>query len=611
MTEEFQVLDERERILKRPAMYIGSTSLEPISGIVEGRYTTINVVPGLLKIFNEILDNSIDEHIRTDGEWANKIDVVVSNTVHGTSIKISDNGRGIPVNPPKGQDVPTPVLAWTRGGAGSNFSDDDRTTLGMNGVGSFCTLVFSRSFEGKTNDGKESLVLKAHDNGEHIEFDTFASKSGERGTSVSFVPDLSRLGNGEITTLTEDHITAIRDRLKNLAVCFPGIRFRMNGETIKMKTVKGYAETFSSNPVTYHDDNNLIVVANSGEDEEFRILSYVNGLHIKNGGTHIDYIMEQIINDLRPMIKRKFKVDILPNQIKQHLLLVSIMRNMVAPNFDSQTKERLTNAKKDVESYFKGINFNRLAKKILETDEIIDPIVHAAVLKKEQAERAALRRKQKKLKRQNIPKHIEAQHKDPEQRSLFIAEGDSAMNPILNVRDPYTTGGYPLRGKPKNVWGITPSDIAKNKELSELTAILGLEYGKEPTDLNYGRIITLTDADTDGYSIACLLMCFFAHWPKLFEQGRVYRALTPLYVAEKGNEIKWFYNREELEKANLGKGWSVDYTKGLGGLPSAIYGEIINNPRLERVQYDSQDEQYLAMAFGDDSDKRKEWLLAS
>ena len=167
-------------------------------------------------------------------------------------------------------------------------------------------------------------------------------------------------------------------------------------------------------------------------------------------------------------------------------------------------------------------------------------------------------------------------------------------------------GGYPLRGKVMNVRGMKPVEIMKNKEIAELLSIIGLEFGKPAIDLNYGKIAIFTDADTDGSHILSLLLNLFSNWPMLFAEGRICRMLSPLYVCTKGKDVKWYYTKEEFDKANL-KGYTVDYMKGLGSLPKQIYKDVINNPSL--VTFDNDDNfKSLELAFGDDADSRKKWM---
>ena len=193
-----------------------------------------------------------------------------------------------------------------------------------------------------------------------------------------------------------------------------------------------------------------------------------------------------------------------------------------------------------------------------------------------------------------------------------IVSHNSAIGPLVNVRRSNKIGGYPLRGKILNVDGMSFLDIMKIEVISELMSIIGLELGKKPKDLNYGKIILMTDADVDGISIRGLLFRFFNLWgDALFKENRIYIIKTPLLMAKKGTDIKLYYSFEEynLDAKQL-KGYEITYFKGLGTMPVEVYDECINNPKLIPIMLENEDDQQsLNMAFGDDSNLRKKWLL--
>ena len=188
-----------------------------------------------------------------------------------------------------------------------------------------------------------------------------------------------------------------------------------------------------------------------------------------------------------------------------------------------------------------------------------------------------------------------------------VISHNSAIGALIKVRNPKTTGGYPLRGKPLNVRGMKPLDIVKNKEMFELMSILGLEIGKPAENLNYGKIAIFTDSDTDGDHCFCLLLNFFSLWPELFEQKRIYRMVAPLYFCTKGKDTKIFYSTNEFNNANL-KGYNIDYFKGLGSMPEQVYAQCVNEPNL--IQVTADDMNKLEMAFGEKAELRKDWLLS-
>ncbi len=614
MTETFKVLTDEDHILLRPSMYIGSVDESEISGyfinvsdkiINPATYKSIKVVPGLLKIINEIIDNSVDEHIRTSSKFATKIDVTMKQNIDSFEVSVSDNGRGIPVVKIPEVNEYRPVLSWGRARSGTSF-EESRISLGTNGVGSFATYVFSHTFKGETHDGSNCLIFEK--NGKK----TTVKPSAKHGTKVTFQPELSRFNKGIIDF--DSHVEYIRQRLLNLSVCYPKINFTFNNEKIHVDDVTSIASSIVENSIVYRDKNTpaTLIIGSTAEQQEFRFHSYVNGLHNPNGGSHIDFLAYGICDAMLPLVKKKYKIDITPSHIKNNLFLGIFVSDFVNLKFDSQTKEKITNSKAEVLAYFKDFSYETIAKKILAKEEIINPIVQSILYKKELAERLALAKQQKKNKKVDVPTHIAATYQNPEERILFISEGLSACGPILSVRCNNKIGGYPLRGKIMNVNGEKPIDIIQNKELSELMTVCGLELGKPPTDLNYGKFVFMVDPDIDGNSICTLLTNFFALWgDTLFKEKRIYRISIPLFYATKKNsQPKYYYDYESFYKDEKSlKGYDVTYFKGLGTMPTEVYNECINKPKLIPITYDDTSKDYLEMAFGKDSAPRKKWLL--
>ena len=592
--EEFKVLSDIEHVKIRRGMYLGSCSNEPISGIINFKHQTLNITQGLIKIVEEIYQNSIDAFIRHPIDNF-KIDISINNTVEGCEITISDTGCGIPVV--KHGETYRPVLAWTQMRAGTSFSDE-RKTIGANGLGSVACAILSSYFRGETHDGKNKCIVEAFDGLQKVEFKV--GKSSKHGTTVSFIPDLSYF---DVQEFTNDHVEFIRDQVRNLSIIFKDIQFSFNGEKIVYKNIKQIAKNFHADAISFETDKFSLIFAPSGETEEFRCLSYVNGILNKNQGSHVDFIMEKIISPIRELVKKKHKIEVLPAQIKSHLLLAVYLREFQNLRFDSQTKDRITNTRAEVSEYFGDFDFELVAKKVISTPSIIDPMISAILFKKEQAERMLLAKKQKAANKLKIANHIAAKSGDNKQ--LYLFEGLSASSNFLNVRAP-NMGCYSLRGKVKNVRGEKHVDILKNKEIFELLAIIGLKLGEKATDLNYDEIIFSCDSDTDGKNIICLLINLFSFWPELFEEKRIKILLSPLYICNKGKEEKYFYSSEEFDKFNS-KGWDVNYIKGLGGLPLTAYREMLYNPRT--VIITSEGIEKLEMAFGNSAELRKQWMM--
>lgn len=604
-TEQFRILTARQHVRERIGMYMGSSSQEDIERFVLGQWKSAKYVPALSKMVDEILDNAIDEAIRTEFKYANKINV----SVRGDTITVTDNGRGIPqdeiFDETSGDTILRPVAAWTKVNAGTSF-DDERVTIGTNGVGSAATNFLSAQFVGRTWSNGTEVCVKCKDGA-----DTLAITTKERignGTEVSFTADFELFEVGSLEEL--DTVALIEDRLISLQMAFPEIAFSFNKRRVKVTDMKKYAALFGDTCIIEKSDNLSFFFATS--EDGFRSNSFVNGVNTRSGGNYVDYLVNGVVDELGTMIKRKHKIEVVRSTIKNGLTFVKFARNFVNPKFDSQTKERLTNPYGNIKEHVESAgvkDFQTLAKKILNTPDIIDPIIEAQLAKKLAADRRAATLAQKKLRKVKVAKHISANRRDA---TLKVVEGDSAMGFLLKVRDPDKVGAYPLRGVIMNTWDMKPADVLKNKELSELIAVLGLDINNPNSviDMNYGSVAILTDADHDGIGhISPLLIAFFyKFWPKLLDQGKVKITRTPIMISTKGDNLKWFYTYEEASefKAN-NNDWKHRYIKGLGSLREEEYDNIINKPIYDVVSVD--DASIFQMMFGKDSNARKEFMF--
>ena len=608
--EEFKILTARDHVRTRIGMYMGSASKEEVERFVLGQWKKSVYVPALSKMIDEILDNSIDEAIRTNFQFANKINV----SVNGDKVTISDNGRGIPqenvYDETSKTNIPRPVAAWTKVNAGTSF-DDNRVTIGTNGVGSAATNFLSSSFVGRTWQNDNCIEVQCKSGALDIKVNK-KDKQGN-GTEVSFTPDFTLF---EVDSLDElDTIALLEDRLISLQMAFPEIAFSFNKKRIRISNIKKYAEMFTSEEnasiITDVSDNLSFFFASS--EDGFRSNSFVNGVNTRQGGAYVDFIVNGIVEELGVLIKRRHKIEVAKNTIKGGLTFVMFARNFTNPKFDSQTKERLTNTYGNVKEHYENAQakeFLNIARKIFAANDIIEPIIEAQLAKKLAADKRAATLAQKKLRKVKVAKHIAA---NTDSATLKIVEGDSAMGFLLKVRDPNKVGAYPLRGVIMNTWDMKPADVLKNKELSELVAVLGLDINNPNSvdDMSYSTIATLTDADHDGIGhISPLLIAFFyKFWPRLLTEKRVNITRTPIMISTKGSDVKWFYTYEEANQFKTEQsGWKHRYIKGLGSLQEDEYDKIINSPVYDTVTVD--DASVFQMMFGKDSALRKEYMFA-
>lgn len=611
MADKFEVLNDREHTLLKGHLMLGSMVEEPYEMYINGERKTLNVVPAVLTIIREIIDNSLDEHIRSKRRYATSISI----DMKPFSLTVKDNGRGIPVEYYKNEDGVNdlrPVLCWTRLRAGTSFSEHNFGPS-ANGVGSSVSNIFSSVFRGETCDGKKYCIVNCKENMSSVSSYVEEANGREKGTSVYLELDFERFG---ITHFTEDHIIAAKERILALSAAYPSITFTFNGERIRTRKPAEYLNRYNREYVPCSSDNWFFGVMPTDNDEYTQV-TFCEGLHIRNGGSIETYISKEISYALRELIKKKHKMEMSPGEIKRGLMIVfdgSMFPNM---KFDSQTKERMVNSEADVKAYMGEVDFEKIAKEIMKVPAIIDPIIETKLAKQIAAEKRANTIAQNKMKTLYVEKHIPAKDKNPANRVLALTEGDSAAGGIAKVRDINRLGVFPLRGKAKQVFGMKEKDILANKELANIMAITGLKFGMTEDDLkyklNYGTIGIFTDNDLDGSHCFSLLILFLALWPDLFKLRKVVRIEPPMYIftknAGKKNETFFFcYSKEEYIKAlndPKNKGYTIRYIKGNGSLNDNELKQVLSDEsKWKTVIID--DSNCFDIMFGDDVTKRRE-----
>lgn len=599
--KKYQLLDEIEHVLKRPGMYIGSTKPHTSNEWIleDGAYQKYELTynPGFLKLFDEIISNSVDEHKRSG-----KINTIKVTTTADT-ITVWDNG-GIPVVQHPDHKVWIPELIFSNLRAGSNFNDEEgRTVAGTNGVGASLVNIFSKKFVIDTADGKNRLI-QTFTNNMANRTPAKISRSSQGFTEITYVPDLARF---EMTDINTSNWKMMRKRVIDIAAANPGLKLEFNGEKFKFKTFKEYVDLYVKDSIWERSKDWEFAMGVSKDG--YQSISFVNSIGTKDGGTHEAYILNQVVDYLRTMIKKKHKVEVKPSEIKNHIFLF-INCTVLNPGFSSQTKEKLITEPKDFGTQHTVTE--KFAKAVF-TSEVIQSLLDWIEQKKNADERAELRKLNKSLGNTKVLKLIDAKGKDRNKCVLGIFEGMSALSAVRKFRDPQNFGAFPLKGKFINVSEMSNSNVIQNDEAIQLMASLGIKLGEEPGDLRYGKVYIYTDADPDGDSIAGLLINFFnKYWPELFSRGCIFKVMTPLVVAKKGKEVIPFYSNEEYsvwEKKTGAKGWDTEYKKGLAALEDFEYREIIHNPVLIKIQNDKLYKDSLNDWFGTDSAMRKEKLL--
>lgn len=620
--EKYKSLSDIEHVLLRPGMYIGSVVTENTDKWIlnddkKFEMKTVKYNSGFLKLFDEIISNSVDESKRS-GSKLNAIKVEV-NRDKGT-IQVWDNG-GIPVEMHKVEKKYVPEMCFGTLRAGSNFNDDEsREGVGTNGLGSVATNIFSTLFEVETADGW-CRFKQTYKNNMSKKSKPEISMSGTHYTKITYIPDFDKFG---MTDIDEDTFKLIESRVYEVAGTNPNLKICFNGKNISTGSFENYCKMFIPDNSDFLFDETKdkrwsvgIAPSNNG----FQNISFVNGVSTWVGGSHIEYIINQIIPAIREKINKKYKTDILPGQIKNHMMLF-VNATVSNPKFSSQTKERMIS---DKDSFINPIELtDKFINKICKS-EIVNLISDWLDQKKAADDKKAERDANKEIAKVKVEKLIDCKLAGTTKRhltSLSITEGDSAAAGFRKFRNPQTQALFPIRGKILNVRGASKDKVRGNAEIKGIMAAMGLKFGQSPFVYEDGKIIRdnlrirevriLSDADTDGADIAGLILNIFAYyWPEMIKEHRVARIDTPILIAKQGRKsIKFYYKREfdEWCKENDATKWDIEYYKGLSALEDKDYKDLIQNPNIYYYELDDRALDELEIWFGKDADKRKEKL---
>jgi len=617
--QTYQVLDEIDHVRKRTGMYAGSTSLQTSQEWVYNRSTLkmerrdISYIPAFVKIFSEILDNAIDEAKRAP----EILDTIKVEFKDDGCISVMDNGRGIPVEIHEQTGLYIAETIFSNLRAGSNFNDDeDQSLIGTNGVGSTITNILSETFKVESCDGKKLLKIEFWD-GLREKSEPKVSSSNKNHTKVTFRPDYEffNMDNG----LDIDHIDKLTKKVVDAAANNLGVKFFINGQRIQMKSFADYIALYADDYVfDTTPDWKVGVTASDG----FEQISFINSVETYQGGTHVDYVTNQIVDRMRDFFKKKHKVEVKPSDLRAHFR-VFISGTVNRPKFSSQTKENMISPASEWKTSWKVTD--KMIKQLTQSN-IIQAVLDWVEAKSKANELAELRKMNKdaaKTHPRNVDKFSDAnERKERHLCELYLAEGDSARKSIQAARgkNPYI-GSFSLRGKPLNVMDADIKDILGNEEIKNMLIITGLEIGKKVeslTELRFGKIVTMTDEDLDGMHITSLLHNFFSKfWPELFELGAIYRLRTPLYIVTLSNktEMEFFTDEDYKSWASKGIKHKFEYFKGLGTFESSQFKKIVDNREKYLVQIsklESEDFDQLALAFSNKlADDRKDWLASA
>jgi len=605
--DKYKKLSDEQHVLHRPSMYIGS--VKPHKALkwilADNRMTKQEVEynPGFMKIFDEIITNSVDESKRV-GSKLNIIKVDIVND----KIKIFDNG-GIPVLKHKEYNEWIPEMIFSNMKAGSNFNDDeDRVLAGTNGVGSSITNIFSKEFILSTCDGINKFS-QTFSNNMSARTTAKVIKSTKKHTEITFLPDYERFG---MKGIDDNHCKMIEKRIYDLAGCNPNLKIYYNGVLVNINSFEDYVKLYTSEYFYETNKSKTWSIGVGRSDNGFQQISFANSTDTYDGGTHVDYIMKQIVDQLREFFIKKHKVDIKPSEIKSHITLF-LDTTIVNSTFSSQTKEKLITEVRDFGTTFEVSP--KMIQSILKS-EIVASILDWIDQKKLADDNKLARELNKTVSNLKVDKLIDAKGTNRWKCSLGLYEGDSAIGNFRTHRDE-NMGAFALRGKFINCMDISIQKLSKNAEAVNVMAAMGLKFGQRAVKekMRYGSILLYVDSDKDGSAIAGLLLNFFyKFWPELFEYNMIYKVETPVIVVKNiktKNKTSLYTNQEyaKWEKGKNLKDWEIKYKKGLAALVDDEYAEIIKNPKLTMITTDNLSSDSLNVWFGDESDLRKEAIM--
>ena len=615
--EVYQKKTQLQHVLDRPGMYIGD--IENVTNerwvISENKFVrkTISYSPGLYKIFDEIFTNATD-HSQRDPTMK-KIEVSFED-----GITIMNDGEGIPIEIHKELNKYVPEIIFGEFHTSSNYDDTEKRTVGgLNGYGSKLTNAFSKKFTIEICDGSKHYIQTWENNMSTKSEPKIKTKKGKSFTKISFMPDYERFG---MTSLDSDTRSLFLSRVyEGSAITNKNISIYFDSQKINVKNFEDFVNLFTDSPRVYTKINDrweIAVVLNPYD--KFSQVSFVNGISTSEGGTHVDYIVNQIVYTLKEQIEKKLKdITIRPAYIKDNILIFinCLIEN---PTFSSQTKEHHVTK---VNKFGSSAKLSEEIIKKIEKLGIMANVIEIAKAKENKSLSKTDGKKQFRL--SGIPKLDDANKaggNDGYKCKLILTEGDSAKASAvagLSVvgRDYY--GVFPLRGKLLNVRDATAAQILKNEEINNLKKILGLQQGKEYTNtksLRYGGILIFTDADNDGSHIKGLIINFIhSFWPSLLNvESFISSIVTPIVKVSKGKNIIPFYNQNEFtvwKNTTPLNGWNIKYYKGLGTSTAQESKGYFTNLAKQTIVYsvDQYTDGDLIKAFKKGfEDNRKEWI---
>ncbi len=627
----YKKMEHKQHVYEKPDTYTGSCEPEDYFGfIIEEEPLKIvpksfKLTPAFYKCFDELLVNAHDHKkrmekaIEKDKDNNHPVTTIKVNINEDNSISFYNDGNGIHVEYMEEHKMYPPELIFGSLLTSTNYDDkEERAWGGKNGYGAKLANIFSKRFEIETichiNKKKYNQVFS--DNMNTRTEPIIKSTTNKPYTKITWLPDYAKFK----TELNDDIRQLIKRRVYDIAgIVGKTGKVYLNDKLIEIKSFEKYVELYlvgtEYKPI-FDEGDGWQIAATASEDDIFQQISLVNGINTLRGGTHVEYIADQIKTKLVTYLKAKKKLDIKPQIIKNQLRLFINAHKIINPSFDSQTKETLTTPKSKFGCQY-DISDKFITK--LASTEIIEKIISQAAYKDNKLLSKTDGTKSKTVRIPKLDDANRAGTNESKECTIIFTEGDSAKSMAIAGlseigRDYY--GVYPLKGKILNVREAGTAQILNCEVLNNIKKIIGLqnnkdykaEYQKNGTwPLRYGKIMLMTDQDHDGSHIKGLMMNLFdSMWPTLLDLGFITTMVTPIVKAFKGNNEKAFYTLQDYDKwkeetTNI-KSWHIKYYKGLGTSTTKEAKEYFKNLKVIEYQPEQPEAVQITSSIVNDDD---------
>jgi len=628
--DNIQVLEGLEAVRKRPSMYIGDTGIK-----------------GLHHLVYEVVDNSIDEAL------AGHADTIYVNILKDNSIRVEDNGRGIPTGINTKEQKSALEIVMTVLHAGGKFDKDTyKVSGGLHGVGVSCVNALSTHLKAEVHrEGK--IWVQEYNIGKPLYDVKSVGETDKRGTIVTFSPDPTIF-----TQTTEYRYDTLASRLRELAFLNKGIKLTLTDEREELEDGSFLSELFHSEGglkefVQFLDGGRPSLIAEPIYVEGIKngipvelamqyndsyaenVHSYVNNINTHEGGTHIAGFRRGLTRTLKAYadksgLLKNVKFEITGDDFREGLTAVVSVK-VQEPQFEGQTKTKLGNSEVmgAVDIAVGEALGNYLEEYPKEARQIVNKVILAATA------RAAARKAREMVQRKSVMggsglpgKLADCSDNDPMKCELYLVEGDSAGGTAKQGRDRNFQAILPLKGKILNVEKAMEHKIYENDEIKNMFTALGVSIGTPEDDkalnlakLRYHKIVIMTDADIDGSHITTLILTFFFRYMKaLIEAGYVYIAAPPLYQVKKGKEFEYCWNDVQRDAAvqrlkGAGKEESVHIQryKGLGEMNAEQLWDTTLNPATRTlmqatIENAAECDHTFSMLMGDEVGPRRDFI---